>query len=69
MNNVILYIVLALPIGQPVLLENNEKFKTHEECVKEGATKAPQIAQELAEGYKMPVRFRFWCEGEERTSI
>lgn len=69
MNNVILYIVLALPIGQPVLLENNEKFKTHEECVTEGAKKAPDIAQQLAEGYKMPVKFRFWCEGEERTSI
>ena len=69
MNNVILYIVLAMPIGQPVLLENNEKFETHEECIKVGAQKAPDIAQTLADGYKMPIKFRFWCEGEERTSI
>lgn len=69
--SVVLYMLVIMPMGEPVLLENNDKFETIEECQAVGEVKAPDIATNLANEMKMPIRYKWWCEakGEDNGTM
>ena len=66
-ETIILFMIMQMPFNTPIMLEDEQRYKTHKECNISGQKKAREIAQEMADNIGAPIGFRFWCEGEERT--
>ena len=67
MEAVVLFMVMQMPFNTPILMRDQKQYMTHKECQEVGQVKARETAEELAENIGAPIRFSYWCEGEERT--
>ena len=58
----VLYIIIFFVNGETIVLENDEKFKTEDQCWAAGMIKGPYLLEKTSHIFGVHVRGSFSCQ-------